>query len=138
MKRLKSILILKASPAVTAALIFLLLVGIGALAFVAITATGDITVEENLSFVGESTFSVALYPQESETAQLTIANASTIAMIVDLLATIIPDPGNKGLSVEVPNNVTVPASGQVTVDIVITAGKSAEAGVYSITIEIDR
>ena len=119
-------------------LIILVIIGGFVAAFTALTGTGDITVEENLSFVGPSTFTVSLYPQESEVAQLTVANASSIDMDIDLASTVIPDPGTQGLTVDLPNNVTVPGSGQVVIDITITAGKSAEPQVYSVSIEIIR
>lgn len=138
MKKLRSILFWKVSPVIIAVVMFLSVVGIGVSAYVALTATGEVTVEECLSFVGDSTFSVSLYPQESETVQLTIANASSLDMDVDLLSTVTPDPGAKGMTINVPNKVTVPATGQVTVDIVITAGKSAEPTTYTVSIEISR
>ncbi len=119
-------------------LLILAVIGGGVYAYVALTATGDITVEESLSFVGSSTFSVSLYPQESEVAQITVANASSIDMDIDLASTVIPDPGPQGLTVDLPNNVSVPGSGQVVIDITITAGKSAEPQVYSVEIEIVR
>ena len=119
-------------------LLILILVGGSVAAYVALTATGDITVEECLSFVGPSTFSVTLYPGESETVQLTVANASSADMSLDLLSTITPDPGLKGLTVNIPNKITVPAIGQVTLDIDIIAGKSAVPGTYNVTIEFDR
>ena len=106
--------------------------------YTALTATVDITVEECLSFVGPSTFSVSLYPQGSETVQLTIANASPDSMDVDLLSTVTPDPGPKGMTVDIPSKITVPATGQTTIDITISAGKSAEPGSYTVTIEIVR
>jgi len=119
-------------------LLILAVIGGGVYAYTALTAEGDITVEENLSFVGPSTFSVSLYPQESETAQLTVANASSVAMDIDLLSTVMPDPGAKGLTVDLPSKVTAPGNGQVVIDIKITAGKSAEPQVYTVTIEIAR
>lgn len=110
----------------------------GVVAYYALTGTGDITVEEALSFVGPTSFSVTLYPQESDTAQLTVANASSLDMDVDLLSTIDPDPGAKGMTVDIPNSITVPATGQVVVDITITAGKNAEPGTYIVSIIFDR
>lgn len=110
----------------------------GAYAYVALTATGEVTVEECLSFVGPNTFSVSLYPQESITAQVTIANASQGAIDIDLASTVVPDPGTKGLTIDIPAKITVPAIGQVAVSIIVTAGKSAEPGVYNISILFDR
>jgi len=118
--------------------LILVVVGGGVWAYTALTASIEVTVEECLSFVGSSTFSVSLYPQESETVSLTIANASSVDMDIDLVSNITPDPRAKGLTVDIPNKITVPASGQVVVDIVMTAGKSVEPGAYSITMEIVR
>lgn len=119
-------------------LLILMVVGGGVWAYVALTATGEITVEEALSFVGPSTFSVTLYPGESDIVQLTVANASSADIDVDLLSTITPDPGPKGLTVDIPNKITAPGNGQVTLDIGISAGKSAVPDTYSVTIEFAR
>ena len=119
-------------------ILVLVVVGGGVYAYTALTGTGDITVEENLSFVGDSSFSVTLYPQETDTAQLIVANASSLDMDVDLLSTIDPDPGAKGMTVDIPAKIVAPAEGQITVDIVITAGKSAEPGSYTVSIIFDR
>ena len=114
------------------------LIAVGVRAYVALTGSGDITVTEPLSFVGNSTFSVNLYPLEETTAQLTVANASSSDLSVDLTAVIVPDPGNKGLSVDIPNSIVVPANGQAVIDITISAGKSAVPDTYSVSIMIDR
>lgn len=119
-------------------LLILMIVGGSVYAYVALTATGEITVEECLSFVGPSTFSVSLYPLESDTVSLTIDNASSADMSIDLLSTITPDPGPKGLMVDIPKKITAPGNGQVTLDITMTAGKSAVPQVYSVTIEVIR
>jgi len=121
---------------VTATLILLTAGGI--YAYQALTGQGQVTVIENLSWVGDSTFEVSLYPQESTTETLTLANASSVSMDVDILNTITPDPGTKGMTITVPNKVTVPASGQVSFDITITAGKSAEPVTYTITFGVER
>ena len=107
-------------------------------AYVAITSTGDITIDEALSFVGENTFSVSMYPLESEIVQLTIPNASSLPIDVDLLSEIVPDPGPQGLTVDVPSKITIPATGQLTVDITITAGKNAVPDTYAVSIQVDR
>ncbi len=119
-------------------LVLLIFAGGGAYAYVALTSTGEVTVEECLSFVGPSTFSVTLYPLESQTVDLTIANASSAAIEIDLISTVIPDPGPKGLTITVPKKIIVPAVGQVVVTIDVDAGKNAEPGVYQVSISIDR
>ena len=119
-------------------ILILMVTGGAVWAYTALTSTGDITVEEPLSFVGDSTFDVTLYPQESDTAQITVANASSVDMEVDLISSIDPDPGAKGMDVDIPAKVNVPATGQATIDIVITAGKSAEPGSYTVSIVIVR
>ena len=119
-------------------LLILMFTGGAVYAYVALTATDDITVEECLSFVGDSTFSVTLYPQESQAEQITVANASTLDMDVDLISTVDPDPGPKGMTVDIPSKITVPGSGQEVIDIIITAGKNAEPGSYTVSIEIIR
>jgi len=129
------------SPAVRwclVTLLILILVGGSVWAYVALTATGDITVEECLSFVGPSTFTITLYPQGSDVGQVTVANASPDAIVVDLLSEVMPDPGPKGLTVDIPAKITVPGSGQIAVDITVTASKSVEPGLYTVSIEFDR
>ena len=108
------------------------------LAYIALTGTGHVTVQEPLSFVGSSSFSVSLYPQQSVSAQLTVANASPVAMDVDLISSVTPEPGAKGLTIGIPNKITVPGNGQTIVTITITAGKSAEPNVYTVSIAFDR
>lgn len=107
-------------------------------AYRALTSTEQVEVQEALSFVGSSTFDVSLYPQESQTVQLTVANASSVAMDVDLTSAVTPDPSPKGLTVSIPAKITVPATGQIVVNIDITAGKSAEPQSYSVSIYLDR
>jgi hypothetical protein len=121
---------------VTATLI--LLTAGGVYAYQALTGQGQVTVIENLSWVGDSTFEVSLYPQESTTETLTLANASSVSMDVDIINTITPDPGTKGMTITVPNKVTVPAGGQISFDTTITAGKSAEPVTYTITFGVER
>jgi len=108
------------------------------LAYQALTGTGEVTVIENLSWVGENSFAVNLYPQESTTESLTLANASSVEMDVDIISTIDPDPGAKGMSIDVPASVTVPANSQAPFNVTITAGKSAEPVVYTITFSVER
>ena len=118
-------------------IMILALTGGAVYAYVALTATGDVTVEECLSWVGDNTFSVTLYPQESQIEALTLANASSQDMEVDFLSTIIPDPGS-GMTIDIPNKVTVPGDGQVSFDITISAGKSVAPNSYSVSIEVVR
>jgi len=59
-------------------------------------------------------------------------------MDVDLVSAVTPDPGPKGLTITIPNKITVPAGGQTVVNIDITAGKSAEPQSYNVSIFFDR
>ncbi len=59
-------------------------------------------------------------------------------MDVDLISSVTPDPGTKGLTVNIPNKITVQGNGQTIVTITITAGKSAEPNVYTVSIMFDR
>jgi len=117
-------------------LVLLLIIGVGAYAYVALTSTGEVTIDECLSFVGSNTFSVSMYPQGSEVVQLTIANASPDDIDIDLISEIIP--ALKGIIIDIPKKLTVPAVGQIVVDITISASKSASPETYSITIQVDR
>lgn len=121
-----------------ATIVILVIVAGSAYAYVALTGTGQVTVIECLSWVGANTFDVDLYPQESTTINLILANESSLAIDVDVVSTVTPDPGAKGMTIDVPNGVTVPASGQAPFDVTITAGKSAEPITYTVTFEIVR
>ena len=131
----------KLSPLIRWVLITLLIMILttgGVYAYVALTATGEVTIEETLSFVGPNTFSVQLYPQQSISANITIANASPMSLDVDLISLVNPDPGTKGLIITIPSKITVPASGQAVVTIDISASKSVVPGIYNISIQIAR
>ncbi len=118
--------------------ILTIIVGGSAYAYVALMGTGQVTIQECLSFIGSNTFAVTLYPQETKMVQLTVANASPIDLSVDLNTTITPDPQGKGLTVSVPSKITVPAIGQVVVTITITATKNATPGTYQVSVEFAR
>ena len=118
-------------------LIMILTTG-GVYAYVALTATGEVTIEEALSFVGPNTFAVQLYPQQSTSANITIANASPMSLDVDLISLVTPDPGTKGLIITIPSKITVPASGQSIITINIAASKSVVPDIYNVSIQIVR
>jgi len=128
---------MKAIRWILVTVLILLLAGGGVWAYKALTSTGEVTIDECLSFVGSNTFSVSMYPQGIEVVNLTIANASPDDIAIDLISSIVPDPG-PNMSITIPNKVTVPAVGQVVVDITISAGKSAAPQTYVISIEVDR
>jgi len=69
---------------------------------------------------------------------LTLANASGVDMEVDIISLVDPDPGAKGMTIDIPAKITIPATGQQSFDVTITAGKSAEPITYTITFTIDR
>ena len=118
-------------------LLVIAVVGGAAYAYKILTVTGEVTVKEAISVVGDTTFSFSLYPQESASKQFTLANASSINLDVSLNYTCIPDPGNN-ISVTLPNKVSVPATGQANFTVQATASKSAEPKGYSISISIER
>ena len=109
----------------------------GAFAYTALTATVDVTITESLSWVGDSTATAALMPQEEVVESFTIANASSIGITIDVIATVDPDPGND-VTVDVPNSVTIPGSGSQSFDITISASKSVPPVVFTITLGVDR
>lgn len=119
-------------------IVLLMLITGGVYAYLALTATGEVTVEECLSFVGPNTFTVSLYPQESETVEITVANASSLDIDVDLISKVSPKGDKKGLTVAIPDVITVPATGQKVVFIDIEASKSAEPIIYEISIQFER
>ena len=117
-------------------MLILIMVGGGVWAYKALTAEVETTVDECLSFVGENFFEVSLYPGESDTVEITIANASSVSIDVSLISTITPT--GKGFSVSIPNKITAPALGQVSFDVGVSASKSVEPGIYYLTIDFDR
>lgn len=121
-------------------LVTLLVIGViggAAYAYKILTITGEVTVAEAISVVGDTTFSFSLYPQESASKQFTLANASGVSLDVNLNYTCTPDPGND-ITVTLPNKVTVPAIGQANFTVQVTASKSAEPQSYSIAINVER
>lgn len=106
------------------------------LAYKALTAEIEVTVEECLDFVGPSSFQILLYPGETETVQITISNISSVSLEVDLVSTITGGAG--GLTVDIPKKITIAGKGETTVNINMLAGKSAVPGTYLITIDFER
>jgi len=117
-------------------IVIMSVVGIGVWAYMALVGTGTVTIEECLSWVGPNEFEVSLYPQGSGTATLTLANASPDSIQVDLVSFI--TPVLTGITVDIPKKLTVPGNGQVDIDVVANASKSAEPNTYSILIEVNR
>lgn len=118
-------------------LLIMAIVGGGSSAFVALTSSSEVAVIECLSWVGESTFSMTLYPQEEDTKTLTLANASSLDMTADILTSVTPDPVGK-LTVSVPPNLTVPANSEQAFDVTVSANKKVVPNTYTITLQIDR
>jgi len=117
--------------------ILLTMVAGGAYAYTALTATVEVTVIECLTWVGDSSFTVQMYPQEEVAQQFTLANASSLDMQVDILSTVTPDPGSD-ITVTVPKSVTIPASGQQTFDITVSASKQAPPVAFTVSLSVDR
>ena len=134
---MKRFLFLKLSPAVVAVVIFLLLVGAGVWAYIALQGSVEVTVEEPLSFVGTSTFQVTAYAGESATQTVTVANAASVSIGIDIPYNVDPDPSGE-VTISVPNAITIPATGQLEIDIDIDISKSAAPAVYTITYDIVR
>ena len=124
-------------PVIVLVVVSLMAIAGGAYAYTVLHVTVDVEVQEPITLVGPDTVQVSLYPQESRTVTFTLANASGIGMQVDILITVIPDPGSD-LTITVPNKVTVPALGQIPFDVVVEAKKSAAPVNYVITVVIDR
>ena len=106
------------------------------LAYKALTAEIEVTLEECLSFVGDSSFQVLLYPGETETVQITIFNQSSVSLEIDLVSTV--TGGTGGLTVNIPKKITIAGKDEATVSINMLASKSAEPGTYLITIDFER
>ena len=116
-------------------LILMMTVGV-VLAYKALTAEVEVTLEECLSFVGDSSFQVLLYPGETETVQVIISNQASVSIEVDLDSTI--TGGDGGLTVDIPKKITVASKDETIININILASKSAVPGTYLITIDFER
>ena len=116
-------------------LILMMAMGI-VLAYKALTTEIEVTLEECLSFVGDSSFQVLLYPGETDTVQITISNQSSVPIDIDLVSTVTGGAG--GLIVDIPKKIIAPADGAITVSINMLASKSAVPGNYLITIDFER
>ena len=106
------------------------------LAYKALTAEIEVTVEECLDFVGPSSFQVLLYPGETETVQITISNISSVSLEVDLISTVTGGAG--GLTVDIPKKITIVGKDETTVSINMLAHESVAPGNYLITIDFER
>lgn len=120
--------------ALISALIITLVTGIGVWAYTALTGEIQLEVQENLSFVGESEFSLEGYPGQTLYQEIT---ASPDDMDIDVGYVVMPDPGSD-LRVDTPKNVTVPGEGEATFEITIVISKSAAPMFYEINYEIIR
>ena len=116
-------------------LILMMTVGV-VLAYKALTAEVEVTLEECLSFVGDSSFQVLLYPGETETIQVIISNQSSVPIEVDLESRI--TGGHGGLTVDIPKKITVASKDETIININILASQSAVPGTYLITIDFER
>ena len=123
--------------ALLSALIITIVVGTGVLAYVALTGILQLEVQENLSFVGESEFTLEGYPGQTLYQELTVANASPDDMDISVGYVVMPAPGGD-LNVQTPNKVTVPGDGDVSFEITIIISKSAAPCFYDINYEIIR
>lgn len=123
--------------ALISALIITLVTGTWVWAYVALTGTVQLEVQENLSFVGESQFELEGYPGQTLYQEVTVANASPDDMDIDVGYVVMPNPGSD-LNVNTPKNVTVPGAGEATFEITITISKSAAPMFYEINYEIIR
>lgn len=121
-----------------ALLALILLVG-GVVAYRALTGHVAVQVREPFSFVGPDSIDLGgMYPTESIQATFALANAAPNAIDADLSYIITPDPAGKGFSVAMPNKVTVPGNGQVSFSVTVTASKSAVPGNYMIEFYVER
>lgn len=105
-------------------------------AYLALTATVEVEVPEALSWDGEHEFHVTLYPGESQTFKLLVANASSANLTVTLKVTV--EPKLKGLTVTVPDSLVAIGGATTRVDAILDVAPDAEPGVCAVTIDFDR
>ncbi|MFH1547676.1 MAG: hypothetical protein ABIC57_04260 [bacterium] len=109
-------------------------------AYTIITITGETTVTEPIS-VSPSSFTIGgpgdlFYPTDTRTVTITLTNAASNGIEVNFVTQVSPiDPE---IDVAAPAKVTIPAMGNTTADIEITASKSAAPQTFSISVGITR
>lgn len=121
---LKRFLFLKLSPAVIAAVLFVSAAGVGYWAYEALKGEIVVTIKEPLEWVSPNFFEVEIYASESVTCPLTVRNLASNDIDFEVVYVVVPDLGAE-VTLTIPKNLTAPALGQVSFDIVLNASKSA-------------
>lgn len=114
----------------------ILLIGGSVAAYLALTATVDVSVDESLSWVTPNTYSVNLFPGESQTLNLIIHNESSADLTVTLKDKVTPKI--KGLEITLPDTLNALAVANTAFDVVIVATAGVEPGTTQLTIDFER
>ena len=100
--------------------------GSAAWAYSALTGQITGTIEEPLTWVGDSSHDFGtIYPTETVRCPLTVSNAAPNDIEFDVLYTILPVDLDAEVTVGIPRKLTAPAGSQVAFEVTITASKSA-------------
>lgn len=102
-------------------------------AYLIVTITGEVTVEEVIT-VSPETFTMSLYPGESNNQQISLTNASG----VDITVTLTTDVTPVGLTVTVPATVLVAKNKTETFDIMVDAPLDIAPGTFTISVGVSR
>lgn len=111
------------------ALLFVTAIG----AYLIITITGNVQVEESITITPDS-FAMTMYPGETQIQEIEIVNSSNIDVTVDINFTV----SSPEIIVTVPDFVDIGPNGTEIFDIEIFAPLDIEPSDFTITIEISR
>jgi len=102
-------------------------------AYLIITITGNVQVEESITITPDS-FVMVLYPGETQIQEIEVVNSSNIDVTIDIGLTV----SSPEIIVTAPDSIKIKPSGTETFDIEIFAPLDVEPNDFTITLEISR
>lgn len=115
--------------------ILLVVAGTAYAAYLFLTTSGTLDVSEAIAITPPA-FTLTAMPGETVSQQFTVSNAASAPLTVSLAETVVPSPTD--VTITLPRNITVPATGSVVVDMVIEVATDAAPGTYTISINWSR
>lgn len=122
---------------IISAIIAVLITSGGVSAYTAVTASGEVTIDEPISIIEGNTFSFNLYPGDFDTLDLSVKNSSPNVMTVFPTAVITPSAG-QDICIEMPPSLTINPGQTVNLTADVFATVAAPPGTYSIEIMMER
>jgi len=115
--------------AILLALLFVTVLG----AYLIITITGNVQVEESITITPDS-FALTLYPGETQIQEIEATNDSSVDVTINIILTV----SSPEIIVTVPDSIKLRSNGTETFDIEVFAPHDIEPADFTITIEINR